>query len=87
MLTNNEVWLKVTSQKDFHFIHDDYQTLYLLLAQSYKTDHSDFQINAFLDYLDSDDLQQTLVEIIDQINYDDNQDLTDIDDYLKVNSK
>lgn len=83
MLTNNEVWLKVTSQKDFHFIHDDYQTLYLL-AQSYKTDHSDFQINAFLDYLDSDDLQQTLVEIIDQINYDDNQDLTDIDDYLKL---
>ena len=37
-----------------------------------------------MDYLDSDDLQQTLVEIIDQINYDDNQDLTDIDDYLKL---
>ena len=78
MLTDQSVWLHVTANQDFNFVHDQYQTLFLM-AQGFKQTHAELQIAAFLDYVNDDELQRTLIEITEQpsVTRDDMDDVND----------
>ena len=62
MLHSQEVWAHVTATAGFHFVHERYQTLYLLAA-SYFTEHGDYSVADFLNYLNEDELRTTLSQI------------------------
>ncbi|KRN43422.1 DNA primase [Fructilactobacillus fructivorans] len=62
MLNNRNVWLKVTDDPEFSFVHDQYQTIYLL-AQHYFQNHDHYSAAEFSDFLKESDLQSTLANI------------------------
>ncbi|MGV0167525.1 DNA primase [Furfurilactobacillus sp. WILCCON 0119] len=82
MLTDQSVWLHVTANQDFHFVHDQYQTLFLL-AQGFKQTHAELQIAGFLDYINDDALQRVLIEVTERPTVTRN-DLTDVDDCMHL---
>lgn len=82
MLHDHDVWLHVQSVDNFSFIHEQYQTLYLLAASYFDT-HPSYSSSEFIDYIDDDRLQRLLVEIeLSQAN--DEMNLNAINDYLKI---
>lgn len=82
MLYDREVWTHVTAKPDFHFPHEQYQTLYLL-ATSYFTEHSDYSAAEFLDYINDSTLRGTLGQI-EQLNVEPQVEMRVIDDCLKI---
>ncbi|MYV16614.1 DNA primase [Furfurilactobacillus milii] len=82
MLIDQSVWLHVTANQDFHFVHDQYQTLFLM-AQGFKQTHANVQIAAFLDYVNDDELQHTLIDITEQPSVD-REDMTDVNDCMHI---
>ncbi len=49
-------WMHVTSDHDFHFAHEKYQTLYLLAASYFSEKWIVFNRLTFFDYLDESSL-------------------------------
>lgn len=82
MLYDREVWMHVTSDHDFHFAHEKYQTLYLLAA-SYFSENVSYSTADFLDYLDESSLQGTLGQI-ENLNVDQEVDMRAIDDCIHM---
>ena len=82
MLYDREVWMHVTSDNDFHFAHEKYQTLYLLAA-SYFSENGSYSTADFLDYLDESSLQGTLGQI-ENLNVDQEVDMRAIDDCIHM---
>lgn len=82
MLHSQEVWAHVTAEDDFHFVHERYQTLYLLAA-SYFTEHGDYSVADFLNYLNEDDLRNTL-SLIEQLNVNPVIKMPVIDDCVRI---
>lgn len=82
MLYDREVWMHVTSDHDFHFAHEKYQTLYLLAA-SYFSENGSYSTADFLDYLDESSLQGTLGQI-ENLNVDQEVDMRAIDDCIHM---
>lgn len=82
MLYDREVWMHVTSDHDFHFAHEKYQTLYLLAA-SYFSENGSYSTADFLDYLDESSLQSTLGQI-ENLNVDQEVDMRAIDDCIHM---
>ncbi|GEK27798.1 DNA primase [Furfurilactobacillus siliginis] len=82
MITDQNVWLHVTANQDFHFVHEHYQTLFFL-AQGYKQTHPELQIAGFLDYVNDDDLQRQLINLTEQpvVSRDD---MSDVDDCMHI---
>lgn len=85
MLYDREVWMHVTSDHDFHFAHEKYQTLYLLAA-SYFSENGSYSTADFLDYLDESSLQGTLGQI-ENLNVDQEVDMRAIDDCIHMIAK
>ena len=82
MLYDREVWMHVTSDHDFHFAHEKYQTLYLLAA-SYFSENGSYSTADFLDYLDESSLQGTLGQI-ENLNVDQEVDMRAINDCIHM---
>ena len=82
MLYDREVWMHVTSDHNFHFAHEKYQTLYLLAA-SYFSENGSYSTVDFLDYLDESSLQGTLGQI-ENLNVDQEVDMRAIDDCIHM---
>ncbi|ANU51186.1 DNA primase [Limosilactobacillus reuteri] len=82
MLYDREVWMHVTSDHNFHFAHEKYQTLYLLAA-SYFSENGSYSTADFLDYLDESSLQGTLGQI-ENLNVDQVVDMRAIDDCIHM---
>lgn len=82
MLYDREVWMHVTADASFHFVHEKYQTLYLLAA-SYFSENGSYSTADFLDYLDQSDLQGALGQI-EQLNVDSQVDMRAIDDCINI---
>lgn len=82
MLYDREVWMHVTSDHDFHFAHEKYQTLYLLAA-SYFSENGSYSTADFLDYLDESSLQGTLGQI-ENLNVDQEVDMRAVDDCIHM---
>ncbi len=82
MLYDREVWMHVTADHSFHFVHEKYQTLYLLAA-SYFSENGSYSTADFLDYLDKSDLQAALGQI-EQLNVDQQVDMRAIDDCIHI---
>ena len=85
MLYDREVWMHVTSDHNFHFAHEKYQTLYLLAA-SYFSENGSYSTADFLDYLDESSLQGTLGQI-ENLNVDQEVDMRAIDDCIHMIAK
>lgn len=82
MLHDHDVWLHVQSVDNFNFIHEQYQTLFLLAASYFDT-HTRYSSSEFIDYIDDERLQRLLVDIeLSQAN--DEMNLNAINDYLKI---
>lgn len=62
MLHDHGTWVHVQNIDNFAFVHEDYQTLYLLAASYFET-HQEYSTAEFVDYVKDDRLQQLLVEI------------------------
>ena len=82
MLYDREVWMHVTSNHNFHFAHEKYQTLYLLAA-SYFSENGLYSTADFLDYLNESNLQGTLGQI-ENLNVDQEIDMRVIDDCIHI---
>ena len=82
MLYDREVWMHVTTDHNFHFAHEKYQTLYLLAA-SYFSENGSYSTADFLDYLDESSLQGTLGQI-ENLNVDQEVDMRAIDDCIHM---
>lgn len=82
MLHDHDVWLHVQAVDNFNFIHEQYQTLYLLAASYFDT-HASYSSAEFIDYIDDEQLQRLLVDIeLSQAN--DDMNMNAINDYLKI---
>lgn len=81
MLQDPEIWDYVGSHEGFAFIHEKYQTLYLL-AQGYLESHEEYSTADFMDFLDDDELKN-LIGQIDAMRIDDDPPRSVIDDCIK----
>ena len=82
MLHSQEAWAHVTTTTGFHFVHEKYQTLYLLAA-SYFTEHGDYSVADFLNYLGEDELRNTLSQV-EQQNVNPAIQMAVIDDCMQI---
>lgn len=82
MLHSQEVWAHVTATTGFHFVHERYQTLYLLAA-SYFTEHGDYSVADFLNYLNEDELRMTLSQV-EQLRINPTVQMPVIDDCMRI---
>lgn len=82
MLHSREVWAHVAAEDGFHFVHERYQTLYLLAA-SYFTEHGDYSVADFLNYLNEDALRNTLSQV-EQLNVNPVVKMPVIDDCVQI---
>ena len=82
MLADREVWTHVTAHKDFHFVHERYQTLYLV-ATSYFAEQNNYSVAGLMDYLSEDELRTTLGQI-EELNVDERVDMQVVDDCLQL---
>ncbi|GAJ25495.1 DNA primase [Liquorilactobacillus sucicola DSM 21376 = JCM 15457] len=62
LLHDHNVWLKVREISNFSFVHDPYQTIYLI-AEGYFNVYSEYDTARFLDYLEDESLRQLLIEL------------------------
>ena len=83
MLHDPNVWSHVRAQDDFHFIHEKYESLYMV-ASSYFSEYGDYTTARFLDYLvDYSDLRATLSQV-EQLTVNPDVDMQVIDDCLHI---
>lgn len=82
MLHSQEVWAHVTATTGFHFVHERYQTLYLLAA-SYFTEHGDYSVADFLNYLNEDELRLTLSQV-EQLRINPAVQMPVVDDCMRI---
>ncbi|KRL01251.1 DNA primase [Liquorilactobacillus capillatus] len=62
LLHDHSTWLKVKELEDFSFVHDMYQTIYII-AEGYFKVYNKYETARFLDYLEDDGLRQLVIEI------------------------
>jgi DNA primase len=67
---------------NFAFVHETYQTLYLLAASYFET-HSEYLASEFVDYVKDDRLQQLLVEV-ELIQTDESANIDAVNDYIRI---
>lgn len=82
MLHDHDVWIHTQSIDGFCFVHEQYQTLYLV-AGSYFDTHEEYDAAEFLDFIDDEALRNLLTDIemmdsVDTANFD------AINDYIDV---
>ncbi|GAK47436.1 DNA primase [Secundilactobacillus oryzae JCM 18671] len=83
MLHDQSVWLKVTGMSEFHFIHDDYQSIFLLAEGYFAKHQNQYDSASFIDFIREKKLQQLIVALeLSQMNVE--SDESEIDDYLHV---
>ena len=83
MLHDPNVWSHVRAQDDFHFVHEKYESLYMV-ASSYFSEYGDYTTARFLDYLvDYSDLRATLSQV-EQLTVNPDVDMQVIDDCLHI---
>ena len=63
MLHERDVWFKVRELEDFNFIHQSYQTLYLL-AEEYFNHDEEFDDAKFLEMISDDQLHSLATELL-----------------------
>ena len=62
LLHDRSTWLKVAGMPEFSFVHENYQTIYLL-AQGFFNQHQTFDSAAFLDFVQEGALQEIVVSL------------------------
>lgn len=62
ILHDHSTWLKVANIPEFSFVHENYQTLYLL-AQGFFNQHQAYDSAAFLDFVQESALQEIIVSL------------------------
>lgn len=62
LLHEHNVFLKVKNTADFSFIHEDYETIFLL-ADGYFDQYSKYESASFLDYLKDEHLRQLIISL------------------------
>lgn len=83
MLHDPNVWSYVRAQDGFHFVHEKYESLYMV-ASSYFSEYGDYTTARFLDYLaDYPDLRTTLSQV-EQLTVNPDVDMQVIDDCLQI---
>lgn len=82
LLYDHNVWLKLTGLPDFHFVHEKYQTIYML-ASGYFENHDSYDSAAFMDFVHDNELQNVIAELDLQDLDDENIDQA-VNDYVKV---
>lgn len=81
MLHDPNVWSHVRAQDHFHFVHEKYESLYMV-ASSYFSEYGDYTTARFLDYLAAyPDLRTTLSQV-EQLTVNPDVDMQVIDDCL-----
>ena len=63
MLHERDVWFKVRELEDFNFIHQSYQTLYLLTEEYFNHDE-EFDDAKFLEMISDDQLHSFATELL-----------------------
>lgn len=83
MLHDPNVWSHVRAQGHFHFVHEKYESLYMV-ASSYFSEYGDYTTARFLDYLAAyPDLRTTLSQV-EQLTVNPDVDMQVIDDCLHI---
>lgn len=82
MLHDHDVWIKIMGIDGFNFVHEPYQMLFLL-AQGYFTEHDEFEISAFTDFIKEDNLQKLMIDI-EVTNILGTSSTKEIDDYVNI---
>lgn len=82
MLHDHGIWVHVQNIDNFAFVHETYQTLYLLAASYFET-HSEYLASEFVDYVKDDRLQQLLVEV-ELIQTDESANIDAVNDYIRI---
>ncbi|KRM12093.1 DNA primase [Paucilactobacillus suebicus DSM 5007 = KCTC 3549] len=82
MLHDHGIWVHVQSVDQFAFVHEEYQTLYLIAASYFET-HSNYDPAKFSDYVEDNHLQQVLVDI-ELIQASDVGNMDAANDYIKI---
>ncbi|WP_412990246.1 DNA primase [Pediococcus siamensis] len=82
LLYDHNVWLKLAGLPDFHFVHETYQTIYML-ASGYFENHQTYDSAAFMDFVHDTKLQNIIAELDLQDLDDENIDQS-VNDYIKV---
>lgn len=83
MLHDPNVWSHVRAQDHFHFVHEKYESLYMV-ASSYFSEYGDYTTARFLDYLAAyPDLRTTLSQV-EQLTVNPDVDMQVIDDCLRT---
>ncbi|KRM96365.1 DNA primase [Liquorilactobacillus aquaticus DSM 21051] len=62
LLHDHSVWLKLREISGFTFVHDVYQTIYMI-AEGYFNAYDEYDTARFLDYLEDEALRQILIEL------------------------
>lgn len=62
MLTEHTVWDQIENTVDFAFVHRKYESIWLI-ARGYFNIHSDYDSASFIDFLQDEDLKQTIVNL------------------------
>ncbi|GBG95022.1 DNA primase [Ligilactobacillus salitolerans] len=82
LLHEHSIWLKVQSLPEFSFVHENYQTLYLL-AQGYFNQYQEYDSASFLDFVQESALQQIVVAL-EMNNYAEQASEMEINDCLRL---
>lgn len=82
LLYDHNVWLKLAGLPNFHFIHEKYQTIYML-ATGFFENHDGYDSAAFMDFVHDSELQNVIAELDLQDLDEENVDQA-VDDYIKV---
>lgn len=62
ILHDRSAWVKVAGVAEFSFVHENYQTIYLL-AQGFFNQHQTFDSASFLDFVQESALQEIIVSL------------------------
>ncbi|KRN67572.1 DNA primase [Pediococcus cellicola] len=82
LLYDHNVWLKLAGLPNFHFVHEEYQTIYML-ATGYFENHNSYDSAAFMDFVHDTKLQNIIAELDLQDLDDANVDQS-VSDYIDV---
>lgn len=62
LLHEHDVFLRIKGLADFSFIHEDYETIFLL-ADGYFDRYSEYESASFLDFLKDEHLRQIIISL------------------------
>lgn len=82
MLHERDVWFKIHEIEGFNFIHQNYQTLYLL-AEEYFNQYEEFEDAKFLELINDDQLHSLATELLME-EYQGNATDQEIDDCVSI---